>query len=212
MNPDPTKGLAALRRFVRPRRTDVERCDLCSTVIPPEHQHLLEPQSRQILCACEACAILFSDSSADIKYRRIPRRVRSLPHFQLTDMQWDSLFIPVGMAFFFHNSNLDKVVVMYPSPAGATESLLPLESWTEIVRDNPILESLSPDVEALLVHRIGQTPSYYIAPVDKCYELVGLIRTYWQGLSGGTEVWKAINEFYARLDAVASPVGGSPRA
>ena len=37
--------------------------------------------------------------------------------------------IPVGMAFFFFNSALGRVTGFYPSPAGATESLLPLAAW-----------------------------------------------------------------------------------
>jgi hypothetical protein len=205
-------GLSVLRRFVRPRRTDVEYCDLCNAVLAPEHQHLLEPQSRQIICSCDACTILFSDISAKLKYWRIPQRVRSLPEFQLTEMQWESLFIPVGMAFFFNNSIAGKVMVMYPSPAGPTESLLSLESWTEIVQANPILEKMQPDVEALLVNRVSGAREYYIAPIDKCYELVGLIRTYWHGLSGGTEMWEVIATFYAKLNAMAIPVGENPHA
>jgi len=29
--------------------------------------------------------------------------------------------------------------------------------------------------------------------------LVGLIRAYWRGLSGGTEVWREISAFFAAL-------------
>ncbi|MDQ3748999.1 MAG: DUF5947 family protein [Acidobacteriota bacterium] len=36
-------------------------------------------------------------------------------------------------------------------------------------------------------------------PIAECYKLVGLIRTHWSGLSSGTEVWREIAEFYARL-------------
>jgi hypothetical protein len=190
-------AFSTLRQFVRPRAVQ-ERCDLCSTELAPDHQHLLEPVHRQLLCACDACALLFS-GQADQKYRRVPRRVRFLPDFRLADAQWDNLLIPVGMAFFFHNTPAARVMAFYPSPAGATESMLNLESWQEIVRDNPILEKMEPDVEALLVNRLQGTQEYYMVPVDKCYELVGLIRTYWRGLSGGSEVWEEIRRFYAKL-------------
>ena len=146
-------------------------------------------------------------NQAGTPYRCVPRRVRSLPDFHITDAQWDSLLIPVGMAFFFYSSPAEKVMAFYPSPAGPTESLLSFESWTEIVRDNPVLQAMEPDVEALLVNRLpahlkghtDETQTYYLAPIDKCYELVGLIRMHWRGLSGGSEVWEEIAKFYARL-------------
>ena len=80
-----------------------------------------------------------------------------------------------------------------------SESLLPLDAWNEIVAANPILEQMEMDVEALLVNRVGATREYFIVPVDECYKLVGLIRAHWRGLSGGTEVWREINKFYADL-------------
>jgi hypothetical protein len=176
---------ATLRQFVR-ERAAVERCELCSAELAPDHQHLIEPASRQLLCCCDACAILFSGQGAT-KYRRVPRRIRFMPDFRMTDAQWDSLMIPINMAFFFQSTPAGRVVALYPGPAGATESLLSLASWEELVRDNPILEELEPDAEALLVNRVGGAREYYVVPIDRCYELVGLIRTSWRGLSGGSE-------------------------
>jgi hypothetical protein len=60
------------------------------------------------------------------------------------------------------------------------------------------LQKLTPDVEALLANRLSGG-EYFLVPIDKCYELVGLIRSYWRGLSGGTEVWKQIGSFYDEL-------------
>ena len=36
---------------------------------------------------------------------------------------------------------------------------------------------MQPDVEALLVNRVGGRRLYYLAPIDVCFELVGLMRT-----------------------------------
>jgi hypothetical protein len=211
--------LATLRRFVRPR-PPAETCDLCAAPIPadPHHAHLLEPARRQVLCACDACALLFS-ARADTRYRRVPRRVRALPAFQLSDAQWDALLIPVGLAFFSHSSVEQRTVALYPSPAGATESLLPLETWTELAQDNPILAEMEPDVEALLVNRVRGRREYYLAPIDECYRLVGLIRMNWRGLSGGSAVWQEIDGFFAQLRqragvpaAPAPPEGDGPHA
>lgn len=107
--------------------------------------------------------------------------------------------VPIDMAFFFYSTPLGKLVALYPSPAGPTESLLSLESWQEVVGANPILRSMEPDVEALLVNRVRGAREYYVAPIDECYKLVGLIRANWRGLSGGAEAWKAINDFFTEL-------------
>lgn len=170
---------------------------MCSMELNNMHSHLVEPATRRLICACQACAILFSDS-ASLRYRRVPERIRYLTEFRLTDGQWESLMIPISMAFFYKSSVSGKVDVFYPSPAGATESLLDLESWQEIVEANPILNELEVDTEALLVNRV-QAPEYFVVPIDQCYRLVGLIRSKWKGLSGGAEVWESINSFYEDL-------------
>ncbi|HKO96418.1 MAG TPA: DUF5947 family protein [Pyrinomonadaceae bacterium] len=188
---------AVLRRFVA-QRAPVERCELCSAEVPGEHEHLVEPATRKMVCACQACAILFS-GRAETRYRRVPRGIYCLSDFELTEAQWESLMIPINMAFFFHSSVAGKVVSLYPSPAGAMESLLDLESWQEILASNPVLSEMEPDTEALLVNRIRGASEYYLLPIDECYRLVGIIRAYWHGLSGGTEVWEAIGKFFNEL-------------
>jgi hypothetical protein len=166
----------------------------------PDHPHLIEIAQRKILCTCDACAILFS-GQAGVKFKRVPRRVRSLPNFNLSDSEWNGLMVPINMAFFFRSSLENRVVALYPSPAGATESLLSLESWNDIVARNPIMNEMESDVEGLLVNRLGYSrgysaAEYYLLPIDECYKLVGLIRMHWKGLSGGTEVWKELGDFF----------------
>jgi hypothetical protein len=104
------------------------------------------------------------------------------------------------MAFFFHHSGEDRVMAFYPSPMGPTESLLRLEAWDSLVAANPVLETLEPDVEGLLVHRARGERRHYLVPIDECYGLVGLIRTHWKGLTGGKEAWQEITRFYDDLD------------
>jgi hypothetical protein len=194
-------AFAALRHFAR-KRTPVERCEMCSLELAPEHDHLVEPASRRLICACGACAILF-DAQGGAKYKRVPRRVKFLRDFQLTDAQWDELAVPIDMAFFFHSTPHEKIIALYPSPAGPTESLLSLETWGEIAQANPVLKAMDADVMALLVNRVGHNrgvvPEYYLIPIDECYKLVGLIRARWHGLSGGTEVWREVGTFFAAL-------------
>jgi hypothetical protein len=191
-----------LRQFVR-RQDPAETCEMCTARLGEPHQHLLEPATRKLICACDACAILFSNQTAK-RYKRVPRRVRALDDFQLTDGQWDSLMMPINMAFFFESSPQQRMIALYPSPAGATESLLSLDAWEEIAAENAALRGMQADVEALLVNRLGHSrgfsnPEYYIVPIDECFKLVGLIRTHWRGLSGGTEVWQQMAQFFADL-------------
>ena len=203
-HPHADNALLRLRQLTR-KRPPGERCELCTREVFAGHEHLVEPESHKLLCACEACAILF-DAQVNAKYKRVPRSVRFLRDFQLTDAQWDSLRIPIEMAFFFNCSPQGKMIALYPSPAGAIESLLPLDTWEDIVQVNPALRDMQADVVALLANRAGTTRGsnlreYYLVPIDKCYELVGLIRTHWRGLSGGTEVWREVTAFFSSLKA-----------
>lgn len=224
------QGFEILRRFaLRPRRK-MEHCELCAAELHADHPHLIELTQRKLICACDACAMLFGERAEPMfsrlpsgtasehgqsahhesgprlraKYKRVPREVRLLADFRMSDAEWESLLIPINLAFFFHNSTNSRVSAFYPSPAGATESLLPLEAWNSIARENPILEEMEADVEALLINRVGaaregRRPDYYMVPIDECYKLVGLIRLHWQGLSGGAEVWQEIGSFFSRL-------------
>jgi hypothetical protein len=197
-----TNTLGVLSRFVRKSRP-LERCELCGAELGAEHPHLMEPRARKLFCACGACAILFS-GQASTRYKRVPQAIRFLDDFHLTDLQWASLTIPINVAFFFESSPEKRVVALYPSPAGAPESQLPQDMWSEIVAGNPVLAGMESDVEALLVNRLGAgrgfpAPEYYLLPIDECYRLVGLIRAYWKGLSGGTEVWEELQKYFAGL-------------
>jgi hypothetical protein len=145
------------------------------------------------------------------KYKGVPRRVLALSDFYLSDGQWESLMVPINMAFFFRSTPDARVVAFYPSPAGAMESLLPLETWKDVEDANTVLKEMDSDVEALLVNRIGPArgftaPEYYILPIDECYKLVGLIRARWHGLSGGAEVWQEIGSFFDGLKGRATVV------
>jgi hypothetical protein len=188
---------------------------MCSGELANEHAHLLDTASRKLICACEACAILFSGNQ-NLRFKRVPRDVRFLDDFRLSDVQWDSLMIPIEMAFLFYSTAHGKVVAYYPSPAGPTESLLSLDTWNDVVQENVVLKELRSDVEALLVNRVGAPrgvkPEYYVVPIDECYKLVGIIRMHWRGLSGGTEVWREVGSFFAELRVKAGVANGEQHA
>ena len=203
-----TAPLASLRRIAtsRPEPRDEERCEMCAERIAHEHQHVVNLESRGLMCTCRACYLLFTDEHADLRYRAVPERYLSFPDLTLDARAWDELQIPVGLAFLFRNSVQRRTIAFYPSPAGATESELPLDAWDRIVEQNPCLAVLRPDVEALLVRRTDDPGgSCHVVPIDACYELVGRLRTLWRGFDGGREAHDAMVAFFAQVEARSRP-------
>lgn len=186
-------SVSALLKFV-PQRESEERCDLCGTALESEHKHNLDLQTRKIRCVCASCSVLYSNV-----YRLIPRRVLVLSGFEISNADWDNLMIPISLAFFCYSSSSGRVVTLYPGPAGVVESLLRMDAWEEISSGSSQLKAMEPDVEALLVNRVGTIHEYYLVPIDECYKLVGLIRLHWRGLSGGAIVWGEIASFFKEL-------------
>ncbi|MBV8828993.1 MAG: hypothetical protein JO108_07150 [Acidobacteriaceae bacterium] len=197
------RGLAALRYFVR-KQPEVERCELCSAAIASNHHHLLNPKTRRLLCACNPCAILFS-GDVETQYRRVPRDIRHLIGFVMSDQAWNSLGIPIGLAFIYRSSVTSEMIAVYPSPAGPTESPLDADAWDDLVADIPSLAKVTPDVEALLVNRMNGAHEYFRAPIDECYKLTGIVRKHWRGFSGGEEGWLRIREFFDALKERSYP-------
>ena len=113
----------------------------------------------------------------------------------MTEEQWAAFGVPIGMAF------LQKARAVYPSPLGAVESSVPAEAWEALLEENPVLRSMEPDVEALLVRRGVSPRESFIVPIDEGYRLVGLLRREWRGFTGGDEVQKALDRFFGELRA-----------
>ncbi|MDR7300046.1 DUF5947 family protein [Haloactinomyces albus] len=178
-----------------------EHCDLCAEPMPTAtHRHLLDVSTGTVSCACRACGILFDHQAAGGgHYRLIRSRPRRLDEFDLDDVMWASLGIPVGLAFLVHSSAADQVTAFYPNPMGMMQSVLEAETWQEITASNPVLSGMDSDVEALLINRLGEARQHWLLPVDDCYRLVALVRTHWKGFTGGTEVWQHVERFFEDL-------------
>ena len=180
-----------------------ERCEMCSETITDEHQHVVNLEGRQLMCVCRGCYLLFTDTEAELRYRAVPDRYLAFPDFALDRRRWEALQIPVGLAFFFHNSALGRTVAFYPGPAGATESELDLQAWTDIRTADPRVDAIADDTEALLVRVPDDQPAPphgYLVPIDACYEFVGRLRMMWRGFDGGQDVRDYIDEFFELLD------------
>jgi hypothetical protein len=121
----------------------------------------------------------------------------------MADEIWASFQIPIGLAFLMRSSVSGGIVALYPSPVGATESELDLTAWDALCAANPVLDQLEPDAEALIVNRTADEHQYAIVPVDQCYRMVGLIKSHWEGITGGRGVEDAVGEFFERVRARA---------
>ena len=194
------------RRAGAERAAPQEHCDLCGAPIAAEHRHLLDTDKRELMCACRACSTLFDRPAAsEGHFRLVPDRRLAVADLELDDVAWEDLRLPVDLAFFVRRGDEEGAQAFDPGPMGATESLLRLEAWQRLEADNAVLRTLEPDVEALLVDRANGARRHWIVPIDECFALVGLIRTHWRGLTGGSEVWEEIARFFDGLDGRARP-------
>lgn len=196
--------LNTLKRFLTPvtKKRAGEICEMCGQEIMAEHSHVVNLESRGLLCSCRSCYLLFTHGgAAQGKYKAVPDRYVYLPSFQMSSAQWERMQIPVGMAFFFFNSSQKRITAFYPSPAGATESMLSLEAWQELADANRVLGDIAADVEALLVYRPRRESQFecFMVPIDACYELTGRVRRYWKGFDGGEQAWNEIEQFFVNL-------------
>ena len=167
------------------------------------HAHMVDLEHRSIACACTACALLFTRPGG--RYRTVPDRVLTDPAAPLTDAEWTELRIPVGLAFFFSNSALGRLVASYPSPAGVTECELDLAAWDRLAARHPLLRAATPDVEAVLVAS-GTGIETFLVPIDVCYSLAGALRLQWHGFDGGDEGKQVITDLLAGLRRRARPL------
>ncbi|MGW4854569.1 DUF5947 family protein [Streptomyces sp. NPDC004288] len=207
-------GPRGLRRFTAPRPPREERCELCGAPLAAEarHPHLVDTDRRALVCACGPCAQLMDRSAASPgRFRAVPGRFLDDPEHRIDDRTWESLRIPVSVAFFFQNSSLGRPVALYPSPAGATESEPDEEAWRSVLDATRLAALLEPDVEALLLRRHEGRTECFLVPVDLCYELVGRMRLHWQGFDGGAEARADLDALFAHVRGLArTPRGSRP--
>ena len=201
----PASSLAVLKGFVR-QRAPLERCELCGTGLAPEHSHVLRIANRQLVCACDPCALLFADASA-ATYKRVSRRITELGDFALTDEQWEALLIPIDLAFFLHSSPARTNRRRLSKPAGPTESLLTsrpgttsLESIRVCARSSSTWRRFSSTASG-----VARSPAAAGPSLSRSTSATGWLgdAEVLHGISGGTVVWNEIAAFFAGLEARA---------
>jgi hypothetical protein len=212
MTASPATRTPGLRKFLTERSPQPERCELCAVTVEADHRHLVDTDKRALVCACAPCALLMEQPGAAAgRFRTVPARYLIDPGHRLDESAWDALQIPVGVAFLFRNAALNRLVALYPSPAGATESELDPATWTEVLGGSSLAGLLDPDVEALLLRRTDGHCECHLVPIDICYELVGRMRLLWQGFDGGAEARAALDAFFADVARRVRPVDEAGR-
>ncbi|MGH7717561.1 MAG: DUF5947 family protein, partial [Gemmatimonadaceae bacterium] len=63
---DRAEPLLKLRRFLepKPRARAGERCEFCAEPLPDEHSHVVNVETRSLVCACRPCYFLFMNRGA----------------------------------------------------------------------------------------------------------------------------------------------------
>jgi hypothetical protein len=175
------------------RDEPADACDACGVALPDVHEHLYDRDARTLACACGACAVASTKS-------RVRPHAERLGLAPWSDEEWDRLGIPIGLAFFQRSALTSQVKAFYPSPAGAVEAEAAAGSWAAVVAAHPAIGDLTPDVDALLIRRLGTARDCYRVSIDRAYELVAILRRGWRGLGGGADVWRDVAQFFERLD------------
>ncbi len=177
------------------------RCDICGQALPDEHAHMLDREARSLSCVCRTCGPLFLADGA--KRRSVSPLAVELSDFRIDDTRWRAFDLPIDLAFF-NRAPSGEIVAHYPSPVGTVDAVARAEAWGALERDNPVLSDADLDVNALLVHRLGANREHFLVSIDKCYELAGLLRSRWQGLTGGDSAQRALDDFFGGLRTSAS--------
>ena len=117
----------------------------------------------------------------------------------MPDADWNHLLIPISLGFLYRSSSAQVTLACYPSPFGIVEATVDEEPWRQVVSTNPTLAGMRDDVEALLVNRLRGQREYFLAPIDRCFELTGIVRRHWQGMNGGDRVWLEVHQYLEKL-------------
>ena len=137
---------------------------------------------------------------ADRTFARFLTATSRSPTSSFLPSQWDSLQIPVSIAFFFLNSSLGRLAAFYPGTCGRhrvraapghlgrgdrseSRPLYPRSGCRSVPRAEP--------------SRNRSGAECFLVPIDTCYELVGQLRRLWRGFDGGSEANDAIDDFFA---------------
>lgn len=172
-----TAAIERLQAFVRAPQPS--HCDVCGDALPQEHVHLSIHGQRALRCACVACGSAAHTGG----WQRVDTHLWPVD-LSIENTLWMSLGIPINLAFLLHRPGDADPVALFPSPAGLTETPLPMAGWQAVLSAGAERLQLGA-TQAILAWRLSSPHRYYVASLDVCYEIAGLLRVHWRGLAGG---------------------------
>jgi len=138
-------------------------CEVCGGAIGSNHDHAADLTGRHLLCVCRPCHLGLNDTG---RYRSLPEHVEQIADLAEQPGWWIDLALPVELVFFIRSAATGALTAFYPGAAGVVESTLAVEELPVSVAD---------DVEAILVRNSARFEAWRL-PVDRCYELAGLLK------------------------------------
>ena len=117
---------------------------MCADPIADEHSHVVDLDSRGADVHLPACYLLFTDEHADAALPGRPGAVPVLRRVRPRRPGVGRAADPGRPRVPVPQLGPGPHVAFYPSPAGATESELPLDAWERIVEVNPELGRAAP--------------------------------------------------------------------
>ena len=194
-------GFEVLRRFAK-ARAPVERCDLCGLEIGPDHDHLIDPAERRLVCACGACAVLFS-AQAGTKFKRVPQDVTRT---RRADDQRLRSGRRSGCRSIWRSSTTARrrdgwwpATPVRRARRSPCWSSRPGRKSSASIPSSPACSPTSRRCWSTACAAARTRTACFLVPIDQCFRLVGIIRMQWKGFTGGTAVWEEIDGFFAEL-------------
>ena len=152
------RGPPADPRRRRPRPRPGERCELCNETIADEHEHVVDLESRSLMCTCRG--VLAAVHARRRRRRPLPGGARPLrwrsPTSRCRPGTWDALQIPVERGVLLPQlvarTRSPRSTRARPAPPSRCSSSTPgTTSWPPTRPGDA-----APDVEALLVRVDGE--------------------------------------------------------
>ena len=175
--------------------------------IAEQHQHVVNLDSRALMCTCRACYLLFTDRAGR---PALPRRAGPLPVLPglrarrgATGTRWRSRSAWPSSS---PTRCSGRTVAFYPGPAGATESELPLDAWDARRGGQPAARHRAAPTSRRCCVRGARTASDRVRPATWCRSTpatswsAGCGRL-WRGFDGGQEARARSTTFFAQVDA-----------
>jgi hypothetical protein len=175
-------------------------CGLCGTGMAANHRHLFDSKRAKVVCSCRICSLLCREGIAsNNRYRIVPQKRSRIAGFKFEALLWRSLETPVRVAYFVYSSSMGKMVACYPCPVGSVESPLKMDVWRDIEQANPILISLFPDVQALLVNGTEAASEGWIVGIDVCHRLTTTLQSSWGQRDAKNGMQQSLKQFFETL-------------